>query len=115
MGLAAAVTVAGCGGQGGHRDCASVAAAVRSQADALPGAARKAGDDPREAATVLRTIQQDLDEIAGKTPGPAAGKAVAELSQAVANAKDQLDKGEPVEVAPVQRGAADLVTACPKG
>ncbi len=112
---AAAAALAGCGGQGGHHDCPSVAAAIAAQVDALRAAAPRAGQDPRDAATAVRKIQQDIDEIAGKEPDAAAAKAVSRLSQAVSGVKDELDKGEPVDMKPVTDASNALTSSCRKG
>jgi len=118
--LAAAVLtlpplLAGCGSDGSAHDCPATAARIDGQVDALRGSATGAHDDPRDAATALRRIQQHLDDIAGRTDGnPAATRAVGALALAVSDVKNELDNGETVDITPVTRAAAALTTACPK-
>ena len=122
--LAAAVAVVvcvtpllgACGASDSTHDCPTVAQEVDGQVRALRGAAATAANDPRDAATALRKIQQDLDDIAGRTDGNAAAtKAVGDLSLAVSNVKNELDKGDPADIRPVVDAAGQLTTACPKG
>jgi hypothetical protein len=110
--LLAAPLLTGCGG--GTPDCVSTARAVTGQTDALESAIGSAHHDPRDAATALRRIQQHLDDIAGHTGNPDAAKAVAALSLAVSNAKNDLDNGVAhPDITPVTRAAGQLADACP--
>lgn len=113
-GLLTAPLVTGCG-TGPTPSCASVARDVNGQVTALRSAIGTAAEDPRDAATALRRIQQHLDDIAGHTgDNPAATKAVGDLSLAVSNLKNDLDNGVPhPDITPVTRAAAALTTACP--
>ncbi len=112
--LLAAPLLTGCGGGDGP-DCAATARAVAGQTAALKAAVGAAHDDPRDAATALRRIQQHLDDITGHTDeDPAVTKAVAALDLAVSNAKNDLDNGvRDPDITPVTRAAAQLSTACP--
>ncbi len=115
LAVVAGMLLAGCGGSESTQDCPTVAREVGDQVNALRGAIGKAAGDPRDAATALRRIQQDLDDIAGHTDGnPAATKAVGDLALAVSNVKNELDKGEPADIKPVTDAAAELTAACPK-
>jgi membrane-bound lytic murein transglycosylase B len=114
--LCVALAATGCGGQSGKQDCASVAADVSGQVAQLRTAAAKTGQSPRDAATALRKIQQDIDVIAGNRANSAATtKALADLSTAVDSVKDELDKSEPVDIKPVVNAAAALTSSCRKG
>ncbi len=115
--LAAAVLAAplltGCSSDGA-KGCASVAQEVNGQVRALRSAAGSSGSDPRAAATALRKIQQDLDDIDSQdTNGAAASKAIGDLSLAVSDAKNQLDTHQSADAGPVVRAAGELTTACP--
>lgn len=116
LALAATVPLLGaCGSSESTHDCATVAQEVGGQVHSLRGSIGSASRDPRGAATALRKIPQDLDDIAGQTDGnPAATKAVADLSLAVSNVKNELDKGEPTDIRPVTDAAGALSAACPK-
>ncbi|PWI45302.1 hypothetical protein [Streptomyces sp. ICBB 8177] len=114
--LALPLLAACSGSSSSTQDCPTVAHTVRTQVAKLDAAVRKSATDPRDAATVLRQIQTNLDDIAGHTgdSGTAASKAVGDLSLAVSNVKNELDKGQPVDVAPIDHAASELTTACPK-
>ncbi|MCQ4042463.1 hypothetical protein ACFOSC_16335 [Streptantibioticus rubrisoli] len=104
----------GCGGQSGKHDCASVADAVNGNVKDLRAAVAKGTGNPRDAATALRKLQLNLDQL---TSGgnSATTKAVADLSLAASNAKNALDKGEPVDLRPINAAAGALTSSCGKG
>jgi hypothetical protein len=115
--LLAAPLLAGCSSENA-KGCPDVAREVAGQVTALRTAVAKssADSDPRDAATALREMQQDLDDIATQsgTNGTAATKAIGDLSLAVSNAKNALDKHETPDIQPVVTAAGELTTACPK-
>jgi hypothetical protein len=116
--LAAALavpTLAGCSSDGA-KDCPSVARAVNAQVKALRTAVTHAapGSDPRSAATALRQMQQDLDDLDSPGGGgQARSKAVGDLALAVSNVKNELDKQQSADIQPIVSAAAELTAACP--
>ncbi len=105
----------GCGGQNGKHDCASVASAVNGNVKDLRAAVAKGTGNPRDAATALRKLQLNLDQLTSGGNSAATSKAVADLSLAASNAKNALDKAEPVDLGPINAAAGTLTSSCGKG
>ena len=113
--LLAAPLLTGCSSDSA-KDCPAVSVEVAGQVASLRNAAAERSVDPRDAANALRKIQQDLDDIdAQNTNDAATTKAIGDLSLAVSDAKNELDKGQRPDIQPVITSAGELSTACPKG
>ncbi|GAA1903768.1 hypothetical protein [Streptantibioticus ferralitis] len=105
----------GCGGGAGKHDCASVASAVNGDVKDLRTAVSRGTGNPRDAATALRRLQLNLDQLTSGGNNAKTSKAVADLSLAASNAKNALDKGEPVDLGPITNAAGGLTSSCGKG
>ncbi|MGW7004088.1 hypothetical protein ACWGCW_15035 [Streptomyces sp. NPDC054933] len=105
----------GCGGGNGKHDCGSVASAVNGDVKDLRTAVGKGTGNPRDAATALRRLQLNLDQLTSGGGNAKTSKAVADLSLAASNAKNALDKGEPVDLGPITNAASALTSSCGKG
>ncbi len=93
--------------------CASVARRVNTQVRALRSAVARPGGE-RDAAGALRTMQQDLDDIDTQADhGRAADQAIGDLTLAISDVKNELDKDQRPDIRPVVRAASALESACP--
>lgn len=112
--LCAAPLLTGCSSESA-KGCPDVAREINGQVNALRSASGTSGADPRDAATALRKIQQDLDDIDSQNNNSsAANTAIGNLALSVSNVKNELDKGQPPDIQPVIKAADELTTACPK-
>lgn len=114
LALAAPLTTA-CSSVGKTADCASVAGSIGGHLASLEKAVATYGKDPSAAATAIRQLQSDIDDIAGKTSNAATTKAINELSMGLGNAKDDLDNGIKPNIKPVADAAAAFATSCVPG
>ncbi|MCQ4083817.1 hypothetical protein NGB36_25300 [Streptomyces sp. RB6PN25] len=115
LALAAPLATACSSSQGKTATCASVAGSIGAHLASLEKAVATYGNDPHDAATAIRQLQSDIDEIAGKTGNAAATKAINELSTGLDNAKDDLDNGVKPDIKPIADAAAAFAKSCVPG
>ncbi|MBV9025779.1 MAG: hypothetical protein JO362_18735 [Streptomycetaceae bacterium] len=111
LALTAPLTTA-CSTAGRTADCASVADSINGHLTSLKKTVATYGKDPAAAATAIRQLQSDIDDIAGKTGNVTATKAINELSTGLANAKDDLEGGIKPNIKPIADAAAAFTKSC---
>jgi hypothetical protein len=115
LALTVSCTTTACSAADKTPDCASVASSIGDHLTSLKKSVATYGKDPSAAATAIRQLQSDIDDIAGKTGNATATKAINKLSVGLANAKDDLEGGTKPDIKPIADAAAAFAASCVTG
>ena len=103
---------AGCSSVDRALDCAHTALTVTGAVNDLQQAVSGAPNDPQQAEQALDRIESDLNALQGSTGDTDLRAAVADLDEAVSDARAALDQGRTPDVGPVGDAADELSTVC---
>jgi hypothetical protein len=115
LALTASFTATACSAVNKTPDCASVASSIGDHLTSLKKSVATYSKDPSAAATAIRQLQSDVDDIAGKTGNATATKAINRLSVGLANAKDDLEAGIKPDIKPIADAATAFAASCVTG
>ena len=106
-------TLAGCSAVDTALDCVQTADSIADSVTDLRQAVQNAADDPAQADTALRSIENDLTKIGDKTDNADIDRAVDNLGKAVANVRTAIKNGDHTpDLTPVGDAAGELTAVC---